>query len=65
MPKTKIEDLPRLEDLDPEDQCLIRGGRASASFPMMRRRPQRSIAPEPVDSGSDDDIIVSRLPPGA
>jgi hypothetical protein len=65
MPKTKIEDLPRLEDLDPEDQCLIRGGRGSASFPAVRRRPQLSIAPTPEDTGSEGDIIVSRLPPGA
>lgn len=62
MSKIKIEDLPSLEDLDPEDQCLIRGSKASRG----RKRLRSAIQPgRPMPSGPppDDDIIVSRIPP--
>jgi hypothetical protein len=61
MSKIKIEDLPSLEDLDPEDQCLIRGGEASRARRQRRSAIQRTrpIARSPAP---DDDIIISRIP---
>jgi hypothetical protein len=61
MSKTKIEDLPGLDELDPEDQRLIGGDKAQ-----QLRKPRLAIqptAPAPNDPPPDDDIIVSRIPP--
>jgi hypothetical protein len=62
MAKIKIEDLPRLEDLDPEDQRLIRAGNAAR-----RRKQLRSAIPSsrpmPSNPAPDEDIIISRIPP--
>jgi hypothetical protein len=61
MSKTKIEDLPGLDELDPEDQRLIGGDRAQQEW-----RPRFAIQPTasaPNDPSPDDDIIVSRIPP--
>jgi len=65
MPKIKIEDLPRLEELDPEDQRLIRDSGRQASAAVGSRWPQLAIQPKYDDYTLDDDMIVSRLPPDA
>ena len=61
MSKTKIEDLPRLEDLDPEDQRLIRGGKPSIA----KRRSRPIVRPAPIEPEIEEDIIISRIPPEA
>lgn len=64
MSKTKIEDLPSLDELDPEDQRLI----ANTSPPKKRkrtRRQRRPVATTPDHPGLEDDVIVSRIPPGS
>jgi hypothetical protein len=64
MSKTKIEELPRLEELDPEDQRLIRNSRPRASAAVGSQWPRLFIQPKD-DYSLDDDMIVSRLPPDA
>ena len=61
MSKIKIEDLPSLEDLDPEDQRLIRGGKAPKE--QTPRPAIQPTAPAPSSPPPDDDIIISRIPP--
>ena len=64
MSKTKIENLPSLEDLDPEDQRLIGGN----SAPKRRKRERHQSHPAqtaPLSTPPEDDIIISRIPPDA
>jgi hypothetical protein len=58
MSKIRIEDLPSLEELDPEDQRRIRNGNMPRG-----RNPRGAIPPAPSSPPPDDDIIVSRIPP--